>query len=113
MCFFLRGVKETAEQAVNAAKRILELFQQDRKRIEAEKSNAMLLRVFHHAQSRPYMQVTEAARTLKVTYAPIAAALRRLDKLGIIKEVTGKQRNRIFSYPAYLLILSEGTEPIP
>ena len=32
---------------------------------------------------------------------------------GIAREVTGRRRNRLFAYDAYLAILSEGTEPLP
>jgi hypothetical protein len=35
-----------------------------------------------------------------------------LVEIGILKEMTGKSRNRIFAYEAYLEILAAGTEPI-
>jgi len=35
-----------------------------------------------------------------------------LTELGIVREVTGRQRNRIFAYQQYLAILNEGTEAI-
>jgi Fic family protein len=108
--FYLRGVKETAEQAVGSAERVLTLFNEDSTKIDGE--NATLLRVFQHAQANPYMEIPETARTLGVTYAPVAAALRRLSELKIMKEVTGKLRGRVFCYQAYLRILSEGTEPL-
>ena len=33
-------------------------------------------------------------------------------EMGLVKELTGQHRNRLFSYPAYLNILSEGTQPL-
>jgi hypothetical protein len=40
-------------------------------------------------------------------------AMEHLVKLGIVREVTGKRRRRIFAYVHYLGILDQGTEPIP
>ena len=42
----------------------------------------------------------------------VNAALADMERLGIVTEVTGKKRNRVFSYRAYLDILSEGTAPL-
>jgi hypothetical protein len=36
-----------------------------------------------------------------------------LERLGIVDEVTGRKRGRVFSYRRYLAILSEGTDPLP
>jgi hypothetical protein len=33
-------------------------------------------------------------------------------KLGILREITGKRRRRLFAYAAYMAILNEGTEPL-
>lgn len=40
------------------------------------------------------------------------AVLADLERLGIVEEVTGRLRDRVFGYGQYLNILSEGTEPI-
>lgn len=108
--FYLEGVKETAEQAVNSATQVLALFEEDRKKIQGE--NATLIRVFQHAHVNPYMQIPATAKVIGVTYPPVAAAMVRLSELGIVKEVTGRRRGRIFCYQAYLRILSEGTESL-
>ena len=34
--------------------------------------------------------------------------MRALERLGIVREHTGKKRNRLFGYEAYLSILNEG-----
>ncbi|GGG05259.1 hypothetical protein GCM10010924_37330 [Rhizobium wenxiniae] len=43
----------------------------------------------------------------------VNAALTDLERLGIVDEVTGRKRGRVFSYRRYLAILSEGTDPLP
>lgn len=42
----------------------------------------------------------------------INAALQHLEKAGIVQEITGRQRDRLFAYKAYLAILEKGTEPL-
>jgi len=43
----------------------------------------------------------------------INAALADLERLGILEEVTGRRRGRVFGYRQYLAILNEGTDPLP
>lgn len=52
------------------------------------------------------------AGALELTYPTVAATLGRMKKLGIVKELTGFKRNRIFAYGPYVELLSEGTEPL-
>lgn len=39
--------------------------------------------------------------------------LKLLENLGIVREIAGRKCDRAFGYPAYIQILSEGTEPLP
>jgi Mn-dependent DtxR family transcriptional regulator len=48
----------------------------------------------------------------KLHPATVAGALKKLQELGMVREVTGKRRNRTWSYDRYITLLSEGTEPI-
>jgi len=40
----------------------------------------------------------------------VNASLRELKQLGIVKEITGRKRNRLYSYVEYIRIMNEGTE---
>ncbi|MBS1872567.1 MAG: Fic family protein [Acidobacteria bacterium] len=111
--FFLQGVKETSEQAVNAAQRILALLNSDRKKIETlGRSSASMLRVFHYAQTRPILNIQNCAEALAVSFPTVSTAVDGLERLGVLREVTGRQRKRLFGYDAYLGILNEGIEPL-
>ena len=48
-----------------------------------------------------------------LTAPTVNAALADLERLGIVEEVTGRRRGRVFGYRAYLDILNEGTDPLP
>jgi hypothetical protein len=51
-----------------------------------------------------------AQRELKMSYPAINKAMANLEKLGLVRELTGKQTYRVFAYEPYLKILNEGTE---
>jgi Fic family protein len=111
--FFLRGVIETANQAVKTAQTILKLFSDDNKKIETSENNsASLMIVQHHLQKHPITEAKEIAVHCKITLPTINKALAILESMGIVKEITGKSRNKIYTYQQYLEILSEGTDPL-
>jgi Fic family protein len=45
----------------------------------------------------------------QLTPATVNACLRKLEQLGIVKEITGQKRNRLYSYGEYIYIMNEGT----
>ena len=109
--FFLSGVKETADEAISTARRILEMLQSDRATIEAlGRQAATALQVFRFAQTKPILSTQQASDALHISFPTASAALENLQKLSILREVTGKQRGRLYAYDSYLKILSEGTE---
>lgn len=111
--FFLTGVLETSEQAVQTAKAILQLFDEDRRKIETlKRPAASALRVHQYLQSKPVTSIQSAATALNLTLPTVTTALAHLATMGIVKELTGKQRNRMFYYTDYLKILEQGTEPL-
>lgn len=54
-----------------------------------------------------------AARTLGLTDPPVYNAIGRLGETGILREVTGRRRGKIYVYDQYLSLLNEGTEQPP
>jgi Fic family protein len=113
LSFFLEGTEITAHQAANAAVQILHLFETDRKKIHSlGRNTASALRVHEYMQGHPLIKIGPVAKLLKLSVPTVTSALEHLTKLKVAKEVTGKRRDRLFAYPRYLNILSEGTEPL-
>ena len=112
--FFLRGVIETADQGVATARRILELFDTDQRRVETTlgKAAPSALKILAHMRKKPVIAPKDLVAQLELTMPTINTALSNLEKIGIIHEITGRQRDRMFAYKAYLAILEEGTEPL-
>lgn len=111
--FFLEGIKETSDQAAETAQQILELFETDRRKIEnLGRPAASALRVHQYLQTKPILSVTVAVSTLNITAPTVRKSINHMIDLGILKETTGKQRDRLFVYIDYLNILNQGTEPL-
>ncbi|MEQ9398184.1 MAG: Fic family protein [Longimicrobiales bacterium] len=112
LAFFLDGVRESAEGAVTTAQRLDALFQADRERIaEQGRRSGSALRVHTALKQRPITSIPHVVERSGLTFPTVASSLELLVQLGIAREITGKQRNRIFAYDAYLATLSEGTDP--
>jgi Fic family protein len=111
--FFLTGVAETAQQAADTAKKILGLFEQDRQKIEVLGRQAgSVHRVHQLLQKKPILSIPIAAKKLGVSAPTARAAVERLEKMGTVREITGKQRDRLYVYDRYMKVLDEGTEPL-
>jgi Fic family protein len=111
--FFLIGVRDTADQAASAARRIVALFAEHQKQIETlGRPAASVLRVFQHMQRNPIVSIPAAAQKIGISAPTVAKSLDHMQRLGILREITGRERHRLFVYEDYLAILNEGTEPI-
>ena len=111
--YFLRGVQETSKQAVDTARDILDLFDQDRQRIrdEAGRSRMSVLEVQEVMQRRPLVTIPEAVTRSGLTYATVRSALETMERLGLVREIPDRPV-RTFHYARYLDILERGTEPL-
>jgi Fic family protein len=111
--FFLEGLATSADDAVSTARRCLALFESDRQKLSAlGRAAASGLRVHECLQRKPIARIGDLARQLGLTYPTVASALARMQRLGIVDELTGFARNRVFTYAPYIELLNEGTEPL-
>lgn len=113
--FFLEGVIEVAESTTETTRRIVQMVERDRLKIHALGRGApTALRVHDHAVRYVLLRVTRVAALLELTEPPVYAAVGRLEEIGILSEVTGRRRGKVYAYDEYLALLSEGTtEPPP
>ena len=111
--FFLLGIAETSEAAVSTARRLVDLFDKDQIRIQKMGRQAgSLLRVHDALKQRPLCTVAEASRRADLSFPTASSALESLVVSGIVRELTGKKRNRVFVYDKFLAVLNEGTGPL-
>lgn len=111
--FFLEGVASTATSAVDTAQRLVALFKQDTARVQnGGRSAATMLRVLQSLHERPVTTLNEVSRRTGLSFPTAAKGMTALAGLGLVRELTGFRRNRVFAYDAYLAIVGEGTEPL-
>ena len=111
--FFLDGVIHTSEHAIETAKKILGLFERDYEKIkQSGQLVASSLRIHKVLQERPVLPASYAVRSAGISLPTVYSAVRHLQSIGIVKEVTGKRRNRVFAYDEYFRILSKTSDPV-
>lgn len=111
--FFLEGVATTADGAVSTVNRLVQMFGQDRKRIEGlGREASTVLRVHEALKTRPVQSIQAVVSLTSLAFPTVSKNMERLEQMGIVRELTGKQRNRMFAYGTYLDILNEGTEAL-
>ena len=109
--FFLTGVIETAQQATETAQAIIKLFAKDQKIIdESGKATPTLLAIHRYFQKSPISNTSRIKEKCGVSLPTILRSLSALEELGLIKEITGKERHKVFVYREYLEILNRGAE---
>lgn len=101
--FFLTGVQKTAGQAVDKARQILRLFEEDRSRLqELGRAAGSALRVHQALQRKPVTSIASVVTETGLTPPTVGSALERMAELGVVREVTGQKRNRLYIYQPYV-----------
>jgi Fic family protein len=107
--FFLRAVHASAEMGVQSATEIHKLMSSDRARIQNEDVSPTTLQIYDHFCREPILTNSILVMKLKSSKPTVQRTLEYLQKLGIIREISGKQRHRRYAYQAYLDILTRDT----
>ncbi|MDI9409353.1 MAG: Fic family protein [Candidatus Pacebacteria bacterium] len=112
--FFLTGVAHTAQHGTDLAHKLLKIVAIDEARIRSSVgSNRNVLRLHQYLQSRPLVSVTRASKEIGISFPTASKAFEKLVSLGLVRERTGKLRDRFFEYTDYFALLAEDTEPLP
>jgi Fic family protein len=106
--FYLEGVERVANQATETARRLIELFESDRREIQRlGRASHNTLLVHDVLKKRAITTITVAAREIGTSFPTASLALQRLTKLGLVREITGRSRDQVFVYGKYVDILSD------
>jgi len=109
--FFAEAVNVTANQAVDTTKHLIDLADEDRDKISGlGRAVASTLRVHRALMERPITTSGWLVKKTGITAATINRCLGHLERLDIIRELTSRKRNRIFSYTGYVETMNQGTE---
>jgi Fic family protein len=112
--FFLRCVRESADDGAKAAQRLFKLVNEDRQKLmELETVNVAAIRLFERLPEQPMVTAAKAVEMIGSTKPTTNKAIDSLVQSGILEEITGKRRDRIFAYRRYLDVLAEDTNTLP
>jgi Fic family protein len=101
--FFLDGVAITANQAVETSKKIIKLKEEDAKKISSlGRSTPKAILIFNYLFHTPILTIKDVERITGLKNPNALSLVNKLIDLGILKEVTGKKRNKVFRYQNYV-----------
>lgn len=109
LVFFLFGVEETAKASASVLRSIIELKQAIERDIlprfnsrRQEKAHSLV----RHLYAQPVVDVKWAAKTVEVSTNTAAALIADLVRHGVLVEITGQRRNRLFVFGQYLALFN-------
>lgn len=109
--FFLSCVTEAADDAVASAQKLFAVTNADRTKVAAHpKATVPAIRLFEALPSKPVVTMPQAIKLLDVSKPTAIKAIDALESAGILREITGKRRDRVYAYHNYLQVLTPDTE---
>ena len=106
--FFLECVAAAADDGVAVAQAIHALVARDRARIVGHpRATVAAIQLLERLPSTPVLTVPRATGLLGITAPTARKAIELLEDLDVLRETTGKRRDRVYSYHAYLDLLTE------
>lgn len=105
--FFLRGVEASGNEAVRTAR---EVFRLREAHLAAFSGDAQATKMLHALCAKPLVSAAAAAAWLDCSTDTATRVIQRLEAAGILVEITGRQRNRVWRYEPYVRLFSPGKD---
>jgi len=110
--FFLKGIGEVSEEATNTAREIIKLKDDlITKLYENSISSIYAVKLIDLLFKNPVIDVKNIVEELNTHRDTANELVKRFEKIGILKEITGKQRYKKYIFSDYVDIIKKGTEP--
>ena len=111
LAYFLEGVASIADESVSVIGTLFDLLARDRSRyLESGVATIAGSRLFENLPQNPVVTVKSTVKICATTKPTAAKAIGSLCDAGILREITGRNRDRIYEYSEYLGVLRKGTE---
>ena len=105
--FFLRGVVNQAKDAISDAEKIIELHAEYRLRLEATKKiPESAYRLIEEIFIGPVLSITGLSKKWNMPFNSVKTGVLRLVNIGILREATGKRRNKLYVASELIDLLS-------
>jgi Fic family protein len=96
LLFFLKGISSQSLDAITRIERLGRLRSIYRERLSTERAAARLLQTLDVLFERPILNIRQLEAALNVPYRTAQRYVERLEEIGILREVTGQVRNRLY-----------------
>lgn len=114
--FFLRAAAEAAEDALEVVDKLYALSTANRERILAGVSGTAARgkreRFLSFLERTPIIEIGKTAAALNWSFPTTSKYVRTFVEAGLLKEITGRTRSRVFAYESYLAVLRKDTQPL-
>lgn len=105
--FYLACVRESATDGIDVARKLFALLSSDRRRLTGHRrATVAALQLLDLLPEHPVLTVSQASELLKSTAPTARKAVDLLAEVDVLRETTGKQRDRVYAYHTYLEILT-------
>ncbi len=111
--FFLEGIIQASDSAIEDTKKIISLQSSDQELLWVQKiSSPLATRLLNRLFYTPIISIKNVEEYFDISYPTAAQLIKQFVAIGILKEITGQKRAKRFVYSKYMAILSEGTNPL-
>lgn len=111
LAYFLIGVTEQSHDAADRARKLIDLRSKYLESVSGPRTSILLHKLIDHLFAQPAITAAYVKEVLRVTPASAQKHIDRLVKESILREVTGRQRNRVFVAESILAIVDSGAAP--
>jgi Fic family protein len=105
--FFLDGVLHTAREATETAERLFELRETHRSAIIDGNLGPNGLKLLSHLFQRPLVNINHVASLIDSTFPTASRLVSNFESMGLLHEITGRKRSRMFRYEPYLALFED------
>ncbi len=108
--FFLRGIIESAEDAIVTIEKLSELHKRNMEKITGVgRTSENLVKLLDYLEASPIIEIKKTSEDIGLAYNTVAKAVEKFVELGILRQTDDVKRNRVFVYEEYLEILRKDT----
>jgi Fic family protein len=101
----LAGVASESADVIERARRLQALREQYHARLQVTRASALLLKLVDHLFAQPAIRIAMAEEILGITFRAASLNVQKLVDAGILQEITGRERNRVFVAQEILSLL--------
>ncbi len=109
--FFLNGVRQQSEDALSTIQKLLALQNGYKEIVVGQRVPKIVNHLIDYLFANPIISISALSKTWEITYSTVQRGVDYLIEKGILKEITGGQRNRLFvAHEIYNIIMTERTK---